>query len=123
LGTAFATVLIIARQVHEHDQWRLSTKAGGGGRNSGSHGDELIDGGERQSASQINRGPTTEALGRPEPQKSARRLRDSIDITLGHTVLGGPAPVHELADRTIDLFGVQAAKIHPYQQGLPVPQT
>jgi hypothetical protein len=61
------------------------------------------------------RGPTTEALYRPEPQKSARPLRKSINITWG-TVLGGPVRVPELADRTIELFGVQAAKIHPYQQ-------
>ena len=47
--------------------------------------------------------------------RSVRRLRESIDITWD-TVLGGPVRVHELADRTIDLFGVQA-KIHPYQQG------
>jgi hypothetical protein len=33
------------------------------------------------------------------------------------TVLGGSVRLHELADRTIDLFGVQAAKIGPYQQG------
>jgi hypothetical protein len=43
-------------------------------------------------------------------------MRESINITLG-TVLGGPVRVHELAHRTIDLFGVQAARIHPYQQG------
>jgi hypothetical protein len=45
----------------------------------------------------------------PKPQESLRRLRESINITWG-TVLGGPVRVHELADRTIDLFGVQAAK-------------
>jgi hypothetical protein len=60
------------------------------------------------------REPTTEALHRPEPQKSVRRLRESI--TWG-TVPGGSVRVHELADRTIDMFGVQAAEIHPYQQG------
>jgi hypothetical protein len=62
------------------------------------------------------RAPATKALHRPESQKSVRRLRESINITWG-PVLGGPIRVHELADRTIDLFGVQGAKIHPYQQG------
>jgi hypothetical protein len=61
-------------------------------------------------------GPTTEPLHRPAPQKSVRRLRESINITWG-TVLGGSVRVHELADRTIDLFGVQGAKIHPYPVG------
>jgi hypothetical protein len=62
------------------------------------------------------RGPTTEVLDRPEPQKSARRLRESINITWG-TALAGSVRVHEPADRTIEMFGVPAAKIHPYQQG------
>jgi hypothetical protein len=50
-------------------------------------------------------GRPTEALHRLEPQKSARGLRESINITWG-TVPGGPVRVHKLADRTIDLFGV-----------------
>jgi hypothetical protein len=58
------------------------------------------------------RQPATEALHRPKPQKSVRRLRESKNITWG-TVLGEPVRVHELAHRTIDLFGAQAAKIHP----------
>jgi hypothetical protein len=62
------------------------------------------------------RGPTTEALHRREPQKSTCRLRDSIKI-IWDTVLGGPVRVHELAHRTIDLFGVQADRIHSYQKG------
>jgi hypothetical protein len=71
---------------------------------------------QTSSARTTYRGPTTEALHRPERQKSVRRLRESINITWG-IVLGGPVRVHELADRTIDLFGVQEAKIHSYQQG------
>jgi hypothetical protein len=38
--------------------------------------------------------------------------RESINILRG-TILRRPTRVHELADRTIDLFGVQAARIHP----------
>ena len=32
------------------------------------------------------------------------------------TVPSGPVRVHERAHRTIDLFGMQATKIHPYEQ-------
>ena len=44
---------------------------------------------QTSSAQTTDRGPATEALHRPEPQKSVRRLLEGIKITWG-LVLGGP---------------------------------